>query len=330
MRNILPLVAEGLVDLSTAGPGKNATNSTNCQFEVSGGKASYLEITQDAAALMAVFAGIGWAVASIIYHLPVSSSTRATAAAVRDHALFAMVLAGTGTALRKLAEFILQQAANFVNVTSNYDELVKLHRVMYDFNFNSAIVAGSALAWLAALLAIGPSIPVLGTILTFAAGVIYAPGTAMLAGIMVMAAMNAAGYYILYNSMMLIFPIGMVLFAAPGKLAKGLGAFLISLSLVSYVALPILPWIVASVTSVAAGGNVDPKSLMQMLNDICMMSRSDNPTVAGFFALWPPLGWYEKVTKWLITIATSSFLLALTIAAARALSHSLGGVSANL
>jgi hypothetical protein len=152
----------------------------------------------------------------------------------------------------------------------------------------------------------------------------------MLAGIMIAAAMNAAGYFILHNSMMLIFPIGMALFAAPGRLAKGLGAFLISLSIVSYIALPILPWIVSSVTNVAAGGGVDPESMMNTLNEICQMSRTDNPTVAGFFALWPPTGWYEKITKWLIMVATSSFLLALVVAAARALSHSLGGVSANL
>jgi hypothetical protein len=91
-----------------------------------------------------------------------------------------------------------------------------------------------------------------------------------------------------------------------------------------------LPWIVSSVTNVAAGGGVDPKSMMDTLNEICEMSRADNPTVAGFFALWPPIGWYEKITRWLIMVATSSFLLALVVAAARALSHSLGGVSANL
>jgi len=329
VRGILALVAEGLVDPNTFGPAK--TNSTNCQFKLEGGNASYLDISKEAAALMAVFAGIGWAVASIIYYLPVSSSTRATAAAIRDHALFAMALAGTGAALRQLTQFILFEAAKLAGVGSGYqDQLVNLHRVMYDFNFNSAIVAGTALAWLGTMLAIGPVIPVLGTILTFAAGVIYAPGTAMLAGIMIAAAMNAAGYFILHNSMMLIFPIGMALFAAPGRLAKGLGAFLISLSIVSYVALPILPWIVSSVTNVAAGGGVDPKSMMDTLNEICEMSRTDNTTVAGFFALWPPTGWYEKITRWLIMVATSSFLLALVVAAARALSHSLGGVSANL
>jgi hypothetical protein len=324
VKGILALVAEGLGQVGADNP--TGTNRTNCEWRTLGdGKASYLEIDQNAAALMAVFAGIGWAVASIIYYLPVSSSTRATAAAVRDHALFAMVLAGTGAALRQLAEFILNQAAAFAKIGNNLPS----HTLMYDFNFNSALIAGSVLAWIAGLLAIGPSIPVIGTILSFVLGVVYAPGTAILAGIMVMSAMNAAGYFILHNSMMLIFPIGMALFAAPGKLAKGLGAFLISLSLVSYIALPILPWTVASVTSVAAGGSIDPKSLKEVVEKICDMSSS-NPTVAGFFALVWPWEWYDKIIKWLIMVATSSFLLALTVAAARALSQSLGGVSANL
>jgi len=324
VREILAYVAEGLVDPNSYGPG--ATNSTECQWRTLGdGKASYLEIDQNAAALMAVFAGIGWAVASIIYHLPVSSSTRATAAAVRDHALFAMVLAGTGAALRQLAQFILNQAAAYAGIGKDLPS----HTLMYDFNFNSALIAGSVLAWIAGLLAIGPSIPVIGTIFSFVLGVVYAPGTAILAGIMVMSAANAAGYYILHNSMMLVFPIGVALFAAPGKLAKGLGAFLISLSLVSYIALPILPWIVSSVTSVAAGGKVDPNSLREMVEKICDMSSS-NPSVAGFFALVWPWEWYDRIMRWLIMVATSSFLLALTVAAARALSHSLGGVSANL
>jgi hypothetical protein len=322
MREILAYVAEGLVDPNTLGPG--GTNSTNCKWQTPGDdKASYLEIDQNAAALMAVFAGIGWAVASIIYYLPVSSSTRATAAAVRDHALFAMVLAGTGAALRQLAQFILNQAAAYIGQTP------ASHTLMYDFNFNSALIAGSVLAWITGLLAIGPSIPVIGTIFSFVLGVVYAPGTLLLGTIMVMSAMNAAGYYILHNSMMLIFPIGVALFAAPGKLAKGLGAFLISLSLVSYIVLPILPWTVASVTSVATGGSIDPNSLKEVVEKICEMSSS-NPSVAGFFALVWPWDWYDRIIKWVIMVATSSFLLALTVAAARALSHSLGGVSANL
>jgi hypothetical protein len=274
--------------------------------------------------LMAVFAAIGWAVASIVYHLPVSSSTRATAASIRDHALFAMVLAGTGSAIGELARFALNQAAGYIGQEKALDP-----KIMYDFNRNSATIAGTILAFFAGAMAVGPAIPVIGTIFSFVFGVIYAPAVAILGTLMVLAAMNAAGYYILHNSMLVIFPLGLALFASPGKIAKGLGAFLISLALVSYIALPILPYIVASLMSVTAGGGVNPSELSDLLKNICQKASSSFD-INVFLNLINPLGWYGDLMKWLIAVAASSFLLALILAAARALSHSLGGVSANL
>jgi hypothetical protein len=274
--------------------------------------------------LMAVFAAIGWAVASIVYHLPVSSSTRATAASIRDHALFAMVLAGTGSAIGELARYALDQAVGYIGADRALDP-----KIMYDFNRNSATIAGTILAFFAGAMAVGPVIPVLGTLLSFVVGVIYAPAVAILGTLMVMAAMNTVGYFILANSMLIIFPIGLALFAAPGKIAKGLGAFLISLALVSYIALPIAPYIVASMMSVTAGGGINPNELATLLDNICQKASSSFD-INVFLNLINPLGWYGDLMKWLIAVAASSFLLALILAAARALSHSLGGVSANL
>jgi hypothetical protein len=274
--------------------------------------------------LMAVFAAIGWAVASIVYHLPVSSSTRAAASSIRDHALFAMVLAGTGSAIGELTRYALDQAVSYINVEKALDP-----KIMYDFNRGSATIAGTILAFFAGAMAIGPAIPVIGTIISFVVGVIYAPAVAILGTLMVMAAMNTAGYFILANSMMIIFPIGLALYAAPGKIAKGLGAFLISLTLVSYIVLPIAPYIVASLMSVTAGGGVNPNELTKLLGDICRRA-SPNPGIDEFLGLINPRQWYGDLVKWLTSVAASSFLLALILAAARALSHSLGGVSANL
>jgi len=274
--------------------------------------------------LMAVFAAIGWAVASIVYHLPVSSSTRAAAASIRDHALFAMVLAGTGSAIGELARYALEQAVGYIGAGNALDP-----KIMYDFNRNSATLAGTILAFFAGAMAVGPAIPVIGVIISFVVGVIYAPATAILGTLMIMAAMNTVGYFILANSMMIIFPIGLALFASPGKIAKGLGAFLISLALVSYIALPIAPYIVASLMSVTAGGGANPNELTNLLGNICRRASS-NPGIDEFLGLINPLQWYGDLVKWLTSVAASSFLLALILAAARALSHSLGGVSASL
>gem|GEM_PF-1576722 len=325
MKDILPLVAEGLVDLGTAGPGENAANSINCQWKTFGGnKASYLEIDQNAAALMAVFAGIGWAVASIIYHLPVSSSTRATAAAVRDHALFAMVLAGTSSAIGKLVDFVLDKAAEYSGATKmGFD-------FMFWFNVNSAVAAGTILAFFAAVLAVGPVIPIIGAFLSYAAAVVYSPATAIL-GVIILptATINSVGYFILSNSMRIIFPIGVVLFAAPGRIAKGIGAFLISLAVVSYVVLPILPHIVASLLSVTSNGSIDANSLDKVIKKLCEKAQSPF-SVDTFLKLFTPIDWYKDLYLWLLAVVASAFLLSLIIAAARALSQSLGGVSASL
>jgi|FaiFalFF_MnMetaG_3_1042247.scaffolds.fasta_scaffold10995_2 hypothetical protein len=282
-----------------------------------------LGIGFDEASLMAVFAAIAWGISSIIYYLPVSSSTRATAASIRDHALFAMVLAGTGSAIGKLVEFVLDKAASYAGATKAGPEF------MYWFNVNSAVSAGTILAFFAAVLAIGPVIPIIGAFLSYAAAIVYSPATAILGVILITAAMNSVGYFILSNSMKIIFPIGIMLFAAPGRIAKGIGAFLISLAVVSYVALPILPHIIASLLSVTSNGSIDANSLSQVINKLC--EKAQNPfSVDTFLKLFTPIDWYRDLYLWLLAVVASAFLLSLIIAAARALSQSLGGVSASL
>jgi hypothetical protein len=282
-----------------------------------------LGIGFDEASLMAVFAAIAWGISSIIYYLPVSSSTRATAASIRDYALFAMVLAGTGSAIGKLVEYTLDKAAAYAGATKVGPDF------MFEFNKNSAISAGTILAFFAAVLAIGPVIPIIGAFLSYAAAVVYSPATAILGIVLVTAAMNSVGYFILSNSMRIIFPIGIVLFASPGRIAKGIGAFLISLAVVSYVALPISPHIVAALLSVASDGSIDAISLGQVINKLC--EKAQNPfSVETFLKLFTPVEWYKDLYLWLLAVVASAFLLSLILAAARALSQSLGGVSASL
>jgi hypothetical protein len=327
MKEILALVAEGLGQV-----GADNSTGTNAGGQAQGncgmpprtwGTLPDLGIDFDAASLMAVFAAIAWGVSSIIYHLPVSSSTRATAASIRDHALFAMVLAGTGSAIGKLVEFALDKAANYAGATKVGPEF------MYWFNVNSAISAGTILAFFATVLAIGPVIPIIGAFLSYAAAVIYSPATAILGIILITAAMNSVGYYILSNSMQIIFPIGIVLFASPGRIAKGIGAFLISLAVVSYVALPILPHLVASLLSVTSQGSINADQLSNVIQKLC--DKAQNPfNVDTFLKLFSPIEWYKDLYLWLLVVVASAFLLSLIIAAARALSQSLGGVSASL
>jgi hypothetical protein len=328
MKEILALVAEGLGQVGADNsPGANTggQDQGQCGMEQgSFGNLPNLGIGFDEASLMAVFAAIAWGISSIIYHLPVSSSTRATAASIRDHALFAMVLAGTGSAIGKLVEFALDSAAKYAGATREGPEF------MFWFNVNSAISAGTILTFFAAVLAVGPVIPIIGAFLSYAAAIVYSPATAILGMIILpTATINSVGYYILSNSMKIIFPIGIMLFAAPGRIAKGIGAFLISLAVVSYVTLPILPHIVASLLSVTSNGSIDAKHLDKVINKLC--EKAKNPfSVDTFLKLFTPIDWYRDLYLWLLAVVASAFLLSLILAAARALSQSLGGVSASL
>ena len=328
MREMLVLVAEGLGQVGADNSSGANTGGQQGKCGMNPGEYGTLPnlgIGFDEASLMAVFAAIAWGISSIIYQLPVSSSTRATAASIRDHALFAMVLAGTGSAIGKLVNFVLDKVAAYAGATG----ATKGPEFMYWFNVNSAISAGTILAFFAAVLAIGPVIPIIGAFLSYAAAIVYSPATAILGIILVTAAMNSVGYYILSNSMQIIFPIGVVLFAAPGKIAKGIGAFLISLAVVSYVALPILPHIIATLLSVTSKGSIDANHLEKTINMLCEKAR--NPfNVETFLKLFAPVDWYKDLYLWLLAVVASAFLLSLVLAAARALSQSLGGVSASL
>jgi hypothetical protein len=330
MKEILALVAEGLGQVGAGNPtGNNDTNTTgvNCGIESLQKYGSSLVIKEDAAALMAVFAGIGWAVATIVYHLPVSSSTRATAASIRDHALFAMVLAGTGSAISQLVSYITQKAAEYVTGVPNPEMDPSL---MLTFNVVSVALSATFLSILTGLFAIGPSIPVIGTFLTFAAAVVYSPAAALLGVILVTSAMNSVGYFILSYSMTTLFPVGIVLFASPGRIAKGLGALFVSLAIVSHIALNVLPYIVAALMSAIPGG-VNVKDLLIFLQNLGSECEKNRMVGAdAFLALFNPMSWYMLFIQWFVGVIASSFLLVMVYAAARALSQSLGGVSVNL
>jgi hypothetical protein len=180
------------------------------------------------------------------------------------------------------------------------------------------------------VLAIGPVIPIIGAFLSYAAAIVYSPATAILGMIILpTSTINSVGYYILSSSMKTIFPIGIVLFAAPGRIAKGIGAFLISLAVVSYVTLPILPHIVAALLSVTSKGSIDADNLGQVIDKLCEKARSPF-SVDTFLKLFTPIDWYDDLYVWLAAVVASAFLLSLVVAAARALSQSLGGVSASL
>ncbi len=276
--------------------------------------------------LMGVFAAVGWAVGTIVSVLPgLSASTRAHAAAVRDHALVAAFLAGVASAIGSAADWVLRTV-----LAGGAGAAVSSHWAAIDFFIQSAVLAGFIIGVIGAASAVASVIPVLGPALAFMAGVVYGPSTLILTTIIIMSVFQSATLLVTLNSLPLIYPAGFALMAAPGKVAKGLGAFLISLSLVMYVAAPIIPYAIASVASVTRGLQVDPGILSQALSRICSLAQGLGAEDVSAVLLRTPPDYYAELYTWLVMVVAGAIIVALALAAARALSHSIGGVSASI
>ncbi len=273
--------------------------------------------------LMGVFAAVGWAVGAIVSVLPgLSASTRAHAASVRDHALVAAFLAGIASAIGSAAEWVL------ATVASGGGAAVSSHWTAIDFFLRSAIIAGFIIGAIGAASAVAV-VPVVGPFLAFMAGVVYGPSTLILTTIIIMSVFQSATLIVTLNAIPLIYPAGFALIAAPGRIAKGVGAFLISLSLVMYVAAPLIPYAMASVASVTRGFALNPSDLSSVLNTICQRtSNFAGDAAALLFQL--PWDYYADLYVWLVMVVAGAIIVALALAAARALSHSIGGVSASI
>jgi len=280
----------------------------------------------DALPLMGVFAAVGWAVGVIVSVLPgISASTRAHAAAVRDHALIAAFLAGVAAAIGRAAEWVLNDVFRGAGAS------ISSHWTIYHFFLNSAILAGGIMAMIGVLSTVAV-VPLIGPFLAFYAGVVLGPSTLILTTILVVSAFQAATLMVMLLAMPVVYPAGFALMAAPGRIAKGLGAFLISLSLVLYVMTPIMPFAIASIASVAREDfKADPSDLSSTLSKICERAKETfNPTDVVSSLIKSPIDYYNDLFLWLMMVVTGAFLVALSIALARALSHSIGGVSASI
>lgn len=219
----------------------------SCSVNPTSPPSTSLSIGPEHAALMAAFAAVGWVVGTVIHSVPTfSSSTRAAAASVRDHALVAAFLAGVGSAVASLVDFVLS-SAGLSNVT---------HGTMVSFLQSSATYSGVLMSLFGAILSVLPALPVVGLGLTIGAFTVLGPLSVVLGIIFTMSVSQFAIYFFLLNAMMIVFPIGMVLIAAPGKVAKGAGSFLVSLAVVSYIMMPLSPVAVASVVKNGSSASV--------------------------------------------------------------------------
>lgn len=302
--------------LVTIGSGQNVESGLNYEYVVP---------------LMAVFAAIGWAVATMIMYLPgISSQTRATAASIRDHAFLVAVLTGLGTGIGELVKTVLNYA---IQIASGGSGGAISHAFLHEFFRNSALLSGILVAFVAGLIAAASALPVVGMAVSIAAGVLFTPAMAIISTIFVMSVAGFGTSFFLENVIYFGIPIGLALVSVPGKFAKGLGVFLMSLAMVAYVGLPVAPYAIAAVLGGFSreGGGFSIEGVWNALRRLCEVAKPEEGVVkAAFNLLTNPLNFYSDLSQWFLAVVVASIVIVLLFAAARALSHSMGGVSASL
>jgi len=271
----------------------------------------------DAIGVAVALCMIGYAVGNIIRFLPgVSRSTRASTASMVDYAIACLMFAAFVGGIVGLLDSVITAF-----VPASYVKNPESCKLVEQFFSNSAWKAVTIIGGLGAIAAALPFIPVVGAAISIAFTVAVAPLLIILGAIInyvIVAAFKWAGPF--------LFPAGVAAIAAPNRLLKGLGAVLISFAIVFYTALPVIPYAVISIM-----GWSGPEEFLKELGkyEDQIESLKENPT-AGIFDVFNIADFYNKVIDWAVACLLTAVFIAIAFAAARGLSHSIGGVSASV
>jgi len=260
---------------------------------------------------------LGYVIGNIIRFLPgLSRSTRASAASMVDYSIACLMFASFAGGIVGLLDAVI---GAFVPASDC--------GVVEQFFLNSIWKAAGIIGALGGIAAALPFIPVVGAAISIAFTVAVAPLLIILGAIILptsvlnyvmVAAFKWAGPF--------LFPAGVAAIAVPNRLLKGLGAVLISFAMVFYTALPLIPYAVVSIMGWSSPGEFLAK-LGEYESQIDSLRQK--PT-AGIFDIFNIANFYKVVVDWAIACLLTAVVVALAFAAARGLSHSLGGVSAGV
>jgi len=200
-------------------------------------------------------------------------------------------------------------------------------KLVEEFFLNSLWKAATLIGGLGGVAAALPFIPVVGPAISIAFTVAVAPLLIILGSIIlptsvlnyvIVAAFKWAGPF--------LFPAGVAAMAVPNRLLKGLGAVLISFAIVFYTALPLIPYSVVSIM-----GWSSPQEFLKELGQYQKQidSLKEKPA-AGIFDAFNIAKFYEIIIDWAEACLLTDVFIAIAFAAARGLSHSIGGVSASV
>lgn len=264
-------------------------------------------------ALASALSGLGYVIGTLMLYSPgASQSTRGAGAAMRDYAFVSLVFAAASGGVMALLDQIIS------SVVPASTDCVLLES-FYRTSIEKAAVLLGAIGGIAAAL---PLIPVVGVALSLAWSVAMAPAVIALGAIIL--PLSVFQYVILLAFRFAgphMFTAGVAAIAAPNRILKGLGGVLLAFSIVFYAALPIIPWAMGTIL-----GGEKPEEIVDAL---VRMADPSNVASDVFSVILVPV-FYDNLVKWVMLVFVGMVLIAIAIAAARGLSHSLGGVSASV
>jgi len=266
-------------------------------------------------------ASLGYAIGLALQHAPLSAEGKSWGGSLISYSLLtAMFLAvvGSGEALHSLADSISKAVAGTGGIG-----IVKVEEIPIVY-FKVAIKAMQILAAIAGTNTVLALIPIVGPPISNVLSVFSTLPSMALTGTMILSMVIAVTTMIFIEFAPVMIPIGVVLIAVPKGKLKGVGGWLIAMSLALAAVGPLIP----GIGVMACGGGGGSCSLEEMTEPL-NLDKLMIGTAEGL------IGWLFNVEDntimkmWSFTLGSMIAFSIMSVAAA-ALSRAIGGVAASL
>lgn len=243
------------------------------------------------------------------------------------------VFAAASPAILGIADLVHASIAGSIGIASADIQDLGAAAKLYNDQFAAAWGYLMALAGASGASAM---IPVVGPAISIAVSTFSIPIVFMLTFVMIGCLTLSVFFYLLHNWLGALLAIGSVLLAVPFKYGKGVGGFLIALSLVSYSVAPFIPPLADILCKQVNPGygreefsSSPPRPSYRGFARDEGLLNPQNVTDTGSF-LETLEDKYDVLSGWFAHIVASLFLFSIVTAAAAALSKQLGGHAAQV
>jgi hypothetical protein len=266
-------------------------------------------------------ASLGYVIGLALQHAPLSAEGKSWGGSLISYSLMtAMFLAvvGSGEALHSLAESVSKTVAGAGGI-----EHVSVEEIPQAY-FNVATRAMGILAAIAGTNTVIALIPIVGPPISNVLSVFSTLPSMALTGTMILSLVIAVTTMIFITFAPVMIPLGVVLIAVPRGKLKGVGGWLIAMSLALAAVGPLIP----GVGVMACGGNEGKCTLQEMTKPFDLKDLPGQ-TAEGLIFWMFNVQDNTIMKMWSFTLGSMIAFSIMSVAAA-ALSRAIGGVAASL